>query len=94
MSINRRSFLKGTVAAAMTLSVPNIISAGKNKTYRTALIGSGWWGMNICRVALQSGKCKIVAMCDVDRNQLDPAAGDSPGSIGSSFWAGVGRASP
>jgi len=74
MSINRRNFLKGSVAAAMGLGVPKIISAGKNKTYRTALIGSGWWGMNITRVALQSGRCKIIALCDVDSNLLNTAA--------------------
>lgn len=40
------------------------------KTYRTALIGSGWWGTNIAKMALAHGDVELVAMCDVDRNQL------------------------
>jgi len=74
MAIDRRTFLKSSVASGLALSVPNIIRAGSGKTYRTALIGSGWWGMNIAGEAIKSGRCKIVAMCDVDQRQLDPAA--------------------
>jgi len=74
MSIDRRTFLKGTVATGAALSFPNVITAARAKTYRTALIGSGWWGMNIATEAARSGRCKMVALCDVDRNQLDPAA--------------------
>jgi len=75
MPVNRRTFLKASVASGMAIVAPNIL-IGAGRKYRTALIGSGWWGMNICRVAIQSGKCKIVAMCDVDLNQLDPAVGE------------------
>ena len=75
MSINRRTFLKASVASGMAIVAPNILIAADRK-YRTALIGSGWWGMNIGRAAIQSGQCKMVAMCDVDRNQLDPAASE------------------
>jgi predicted dehydrogenase len=32
--------------------------------------------MNIGRTAMDSGRCKMVAMCDVDKNQLDPAAAE------------------
>jgi predicted dehydrogenase len=76
MAINRRAFLKHSVASGLALAAPNIIRADSGRKYRTALIGSGWWGMNIARAALQSGECKIVAMCDVDTNQLDPAAAE------------------
>ncbi len=76
MSINRRTFLKASVASGMAVAFPYVLGASRNKKYRTALIGSGWWGMNIGRVAIQSGQCKMVAMCDVDRNQLDPAASE------------------
>ena len=73
MAIDRRDFLKSSVASSLALATPRILRAGSGGKYRTALIGSGWWGMNIARAALQSGECKIVAMCDVDSNQLDPA---------------------
>ncbi|MHC4463154.1 MAG: Gfo/Idh/MocA family oxidoreductase [Planctomycetota bacterium] len=83
--MNRRTFLKRSAASGLALAVPNILRADRAGKYRTALIGSGWWGMNIARAALQSGQCKMVAMCDVDQNQLDPAtreieqlSGDKP----------------
>ena len=76
MAIDRRDFLKSSVASGLAFATPAILRAGVGGKYRTALIGSGWWGMNIARSALQSGECKIVAMCDVDSNQLDPAAKD------------------
>jgi len=74
MAINRRIFLKGSVASGLAFAAPGILRAGSGSKYRTALIGSGWWGMNITGEAIQSGQCQIVAMCDVDERQLDPAA--------------------
>src|SRR5690606_33543400 len=44
------------------------------RRYRTALVGSGWWGMNILREAIRAGESQVVALCDVDRGQLAPAA--------------------
>jgi predicted dehydrogenase len=76
MSLSRRSFLKGSIAAGAAITVPYILGAEKDKKYRTALIGTGWWGMNIAREALKNGQCKIVAMCDVDKNILDKACGE------------------
>ncbi len=73
MSVNRRIFLKGSLASGLTIAVPAILRAQTDRKYRIALIGSGWWGMNIARVAVQSGQCRIVAMCDVDLNLLNPA---------------------
>ena len=64
--MNRRSFL-------FTVGAP-LVGAQPDRKYRTALIGTGWWGMNILRSAMEAGQSKVVAMCDVDRNQLDPAA--------------------
>ena len=84
-NMKRRSFLKTAAAASAALSVPAIGVRAQGKKYKTALIGSGWWGMNICTYAMASGETKIVGMCDVDRNQLDPAvervqgfSGDQP----------------
>src|SRR3989304_5425101 len=73
MSIDRRTFIRTSIATGAALAFPNIVTAARVKTYRTALIGSGWWGMNITGEAIASGRCKIVAMGDVDPPQLDPA---------------------
>ena len=76
MSVTRRRFLAASAATSMSLAAPAIHGAGKNKKYRTALIGTGWWGMNILRTAIEAGDADVVAMCDVDRRQLDPAVAD------------------
>ncbi|MGI8783999.1 MAG: Gfo/Idh/MocA family protein [Acidobacteriota bacterium] len=75
METNRRTFIKTTVAAGVGFSTLPILGA-QNKKYTTALVGSGWWGMNILRCAIESGECKVVAMCDVDENQLGPAVAE------------------
>ncbi len=59
--------------AAAGLSV-NIVGAQPRRKYRTATVGTGWWGMNITREAIRSQECQMVAMCDVDDNQIKPAA--------------------
>lgn len=64
MDWTRRSLLS---AAA----VPLLRAQGRK--YRVALIGSGWWGMNILTTALESGDCSAVALCDVDESQLKAA---------------------
>lgn len=64
----RRSFLS---ASAATLSLSALPLIGKeNKKYRTALIGSGWWGMNLLREAMASDRIRVVALCDVDETVL------------------------
>ncbi len=72
--MNRRDFVKTSVVGGMAFSAVPIFGAQTNKKYRTALIGTGWWGMNILRCAIEAGESKVVAMCDVDQNQLSPAA--------------------
>jgi predicted dehydrogenase len=75
--MQRRQFIKTTAAAtAAFASAPLIRVAGQDKIYRTALVGAGWWGGNILRCAIQSGQCKIVALCDVDANQLNTTAAE------------------
>jgi predicted dehydrogenase len=66
-TIARRSILAATGLAV------NIVGAQPRRRYRTATVGTGWWGMNITREAIASGECQLVAMCDVDDNQLKPA---------------------
>lgn len=81
--IHRRNFLKQS--AAVPLYAVPLFGQPAGHKYRTALIGSGWWGRNILRVAMQSGRSRVVALCDVDQNQLEPAweevhqlSGESP----------------
>jgi len=77
MSLTRRQFVRTSVAAGAALCAPAVLTAGKAENqYRTALIGTGWWGVNILREAIRSGECKTVAMCDVDVNQLNPAVAE------------------
>jgi predicted dehydrogenase len=74
MSMNRRHFLKSTAAAGFALGAFPILRGGASpKKYRTALIGSGWWGMNILGEAMASGQSNVVAMVDVDDRLLHPA---------------------
>jgi predicted dehydrogenase len=74
MSVHRRSFLATSAAAGVALAAPAVHGAEKHKKYRTALVGSGWWGMNILRTAIEAGRSDVVALCDVDRGHLDKAA--------------------
>lgn len=72
--MNRRSFLANTAKASVAFSAtPLLTSFTRTEKYRTALVGSGWWGMNILRAAVQAGQSKVVALCDVDTRQLKTA---------------------
>ena len=68
--MQRRKFFEAGLAA-----VP-LLSAQPGRKFKTALIGSGWWGMNILREALASGDCSAVALVDPDPNQMDKAAAE------------------
>src|SRR5438874_10005735 len=75
MSANRRDFVWSSLAAAAAaLAAPAVHAQGKAKKYRTALIGTGWWGMNILGEAVASNECEVVALCDVDESQLKAAS--------------------
>lgn len=54
-------------------AMPLMGLSSRAKKYKTALIGSGWWGMNILMYAVKSGESKVVALCDVDQRQLNAA---------------------
>jgi predicted dehydrogenase len=74
MQYDRRDFLKS--AASATIGAPAIHLVSQTKKYRTALIGTGWWGMNILREAMAAGQSQVIALCDVDENMLNPAAAE------------------
>lgn len=77
-AFNRRKFIQTTAGATMLASplvAPWVKAQSKSgKKYKTALIGSGWWGMNILRVAIKDGSCDVVALCDVDSDELEVSA--------------------
>jgi predicted dehydrogenase len=72
--MKRRNFIRHSSAAtgAGMLGFPLIRK--QQEIYRLVLIGSGWWGMNILREAVRSGRVKITGICDVDQQQLKKAA--------------------
>lgn len=73
--MNRRTFVKTAAVLGAGISAFSIHGVeSPARKYRTALIGSGWWGMNILGEAMASGACKVVALCDVDQRQINPAA--------------------
>jgi predicted dehydrogenase len=74
MGLTRRQFIKATAAAGLAAGGTSVARAGPGRRYRTALIGSGWWGMNILREVLAAGRSKVVALCDVDPGALESAA--------------------
>jgi predicted dehydrogenase len=78
--LNRRQFLQTSAGAAAlgayVASAPVVHAADKAGTYTLAIVGTGWWGTNILREALASGRSKLLAMCDVDTRQLDKSWGD------------------
>ncbi|MGQ9574052.1 MAG: Gfo/Idh/MocA family protein [Thermoguttaceae bacterium] len=76
MGLSRREFLAASTAAGLSVAVPAVRGAEKSKKYKTALVGTGWWGMNILREAIKAGQSSVVALCDVDENQRRPAAAE------------------
>ncbi len=73
---SRRSFLTSATAASFALSALPVLGQEGKKKFRTALIGSGWWGMNLLREAMASGRTQVVALCDVDENVLNNSLED------------------
>src|SRR5215212_3261780 len=82
MYSTRRNFLKTTAAAGLAFNAAPLLAANAGHKYRTALIGSGWWGKNILKEAMASGRIKVVALCDADTNILEVAADQVEGLNG------------
>lgn len=88
MKQTRREFIKGAaLAGGVLVAAPNIMAQSRAPKYRTALIGTGWWGGNILGEAMASGECRITALCDVDdryllptRERVNQLTGDEPKS--------------
>lgn len=75
-NIQRRTLIKGAAAslvlAAMNASGMGVLRA--DRTYRVALIGTGWYGKSDLFRLIQVASVDVVALCDPDRHQLEHAA--------------------
>lgn len=76
LHFHRRTLLKGLGAsvglAALNASGLNLFRP--EKTYRVALIGTGWYGKNDLFRLMQVAPVEVVALCDVDKNMLTQAS--------------------
>lgn len=75
-TIKRRNFLKGASAtfALSTLGAGNIDIFAAPKSFRVALIGTGWYGKSDLFRLIQVAPVEVIALCDVDKNLLKGAA--------------------
>ena len=73
MPFTRRDFLKVSAAASVAMSAPAVHAAKAGKKYRTALIGSGWWGKVITEMAMADSSVEMIAVCDVDQAMNEEA---------------------
>jgi predicted dehydrogenase len=78
--MNRRLFV--TASAASSFLAPYARGQKTDRIYKTAIIGSGWWGMNLLREGLAGGRTKCVAVCDVDERARVSAADEIAGLTG------------
>ncbi|MFP6584473.1 MAG: Gfo/Idh/MocA family oxidoreductase, partial [Candidatus Hydrogenedentota bacterium] len=75
--ITRRSFIKGAVAAGAVgpLILPSLsLAAPANSRLQHAAIGVGGQGASDLGQINSSGKVDVVALCDIDENNLKAAA--------------------
>ena len=73
--MKRRAFVKNT---GLTISaLPLLPALSRRNAYSLALIGCGWWGMNILREALRHGNVKLVGLCDVDAKGMEKVRQES-----------------
>lgn len=76
LNLNRRQFIRGTSAALAlaTLRANGMNFTGPSPARRVALIGTGWYGKSDLFRLMQVAPVDVVALCDVDKHQLDKAA--------------------
>ncbi|MFN3488520.1 MAG: Gfo/Idh/MocA family protein [Emticicia sp.] len=77
LNLNRRKFIQGISAtiALSTLGTQAKPVFTPAKTYKVALIGTGWYGKSDLFRLIQVASVDVVALCDPDQNILK-AAGD------------------
>jgi hypothetical protein len=76
ININSRRFLHGAAAtqalSALNDQVMGLVTPAKK--WREALIGTGWYGKSDLFRLIQVALVEVVALCNVDKNQLTAAA--------------------
>jgi predicted dehydrogenase len=77
--MNRRDFLQATAAAGVVLSAGTGGRAADGKTLRAGLVGTGWYGMVDLRHLMDLEGAEVVALCDVNKQHLEEAAGEVAG---------------
>ena len=72
---DRRRFLQSSTAALALAALPAGVKSFPHlaKTWRVALIGTGWYGKSDLFRLMQVADVDVVALCDVDRHQLEEA---------------------
>ncbi len=81
----RRSFMTKGLRAGLLCGIAPYLKAAAPTKYRTALIGCGWWGMNILREAMAADRAKVVGLSDVyerpllvSQDEVNQLTGDTP----------------
>ncbi len=82
MKTTRRKFIRTGAAAGAAFGTIPLLGAAPGHRYKTALIGSGWWGMNILREAMAAGQCKVVGVNDVYDRAMNASADEVEGLNG------------
>src|SRR5262245_22392837 len=73
--IHRREFLKSSIGAAATASLPSrVFAEDAEKPIRAALIGCVWYGKTDLLHLIQVAPVEVVGLCDVDRRMCAEAA--------------------
>ncbi len=72
--MNRREFLKASVAGIALSSLSGYVVGADAKPMRVGLIGSGWYGKCDLLRLIQVAPVEVVSLCDVDKKMLAGAA--------------------
>jgi predicted dehydrogenase len=78
-SLNRRQFLGTAALGAVAMSQLNSRAAdtpAPGRKVKLGLIGSGWYGMVDVKAAFKAGGVEVVALCDVDSDNLAKGAAE------------------
>ena len=78
---NRRQFLGAAALGAAALSTlrsraAETPTAPAPRTVKLGLIGCGWWGMVNIKGAYKAGGAQVIAVCDIDRANLEATAAE------------------